>query len=81
MITHDPELLVGLTEEELEALADGLLSPSAQGRLNSLLERNAEGALAGAERAELDRLLEQVDQLTILKTRARFTLKRHAETA
>jgi hypothetical protein len=81
MIAHDPELLLGLSEEELEALAEGLLFPSAQGRFNALLKLNAEGPLGEAERVELDRLLEQVDQLTILRTRARFTLKRHAETA
>jgi hypothetical protein len=68
------EFLVGLSDEELEALADSMLSPSAQGRLDELLQRNSEGRLPPADLQELDRLLAQVDQLTILKTRARYTL-------
>ena len=72
----DAELLVGLTDDELEALADSILSPSAQTRLDELLDLNAKGQLAPADQAELDRLLAKVDQLTILKTRARYTLER-----
>ena len=72
---HDTELLTGLSIEELEALADGLLSPSMQNRLDDLLARRKESLLTAAEEAELDRLLRRTDQLTLLKTRARFTLK------
>jgi hypothetical protein len=72
------ELLVGLSDDELEALADSILSPSAQARLDQLLARNAEGQLAASEQAELDRLLAKVDQLTIIKTRARYTLDQRA---
>ena len=74
----DSELLVGLSDDELEALAGGLLAPAAQSRLDELLERNAEGRLAPDEQAELDRLLARIDQLTILKTRARYTLGQKA---
>lgn len=74
----DSELLVGLSEGELEALAESLLAPAAQARLDALLARNAEQQLAAAELAELDRLLDRVDQLTLLKTRARFTLDQRA---
>jgi hypothetical protein len=70
----NPEFLVGLSNEELEALADSMLSPSAQARLDELLDRNAEGRLLAADQQELERLLARVDQLTILKTRARYTL-------
>ena len=73
-MSTDPELLVGLSDGELEALAESLLAPSAQARLDELLSGNAEGRLSATERAELDRLLERIDQLTILKTRARYTL-------
>jgi hypothetical protein len=73
-MNHDSELLLGLSEGELEALAESLLAPAAQSRLDDLLARNAEKALAPNEEAELDRLLERVDQLTVLKTRARYTL-------
>jgi hypothetical protein len=70
----DAELLIGLNDDELEALADSVLAPSAQGRLDDLLNRNAEGLLVPAELQELDRLVTRVDQLTVLKTRARYTL-------
>jgi hypothetical protein len=42
-----------------------------QHRLDDLLERNIENRLAADEQLELDELLTRVDQLTILKTRAR----------
>lgn len=70
----DSEFLIGLSHEELEALADSVLGPSAQARLDELLDRNAEGQLAATEQSELDRLLARVDQLSILKTRAQYTL-------
>jgi hypothetical protein len=73
------ELLVGLSDEELEALADSLLAPSAQARLDELLERNSAHELAADEEAELDHLLARVDHLTILKTRARYTLRRREQ--
>jgi len=68
------EPLVGLSVEELEALADGLLAPAAQARLSDLLARKREQQLAAGEETELDRLLRQVDHLTLLKTRAKCTL-------
>jgi hypothetical protein len=73
-MSDDLDLLVGLSVEELEALADGLLAPGAQARLSDLLARKREVGLAEGEQAELDRLLQKVDQLTLLKTRARYTL-------
>ena len=71
---NDLELLTGLSVEELEALADSLLAPAAQVRLDDLLTRRKEGLVSPDEVAELDRLLRKSDQLTILKTRARYTL-------
>jgi hypothetical protein len=71
----DKELLIGTSDEELEALADSVLAPSAQGRLDHLLDRNSQGQLIASELAELDALLARVDQLTILRTRARYTLR------
>ena len=68
------DLLTELSVDELEALADSLLAPSSQSRLDDLLERNREQTLTQDELTEMDRLLQQVDQLTLLKTRARFTL-------
>jgi hypothetical protein len=78
-MNRDPELLVSLSDAELEALAESSLAPSAQERLNELLGRHGESQLGPQEQAELDRLLEQVDQLTLVKTRARYTL--HQKTA
>ena len=80
-MSDDSELLVGLTDAELDALADSMLAPSAQARLDELLERNADGRLAQHEQIELDQLVARVDQLTILKTRARYTLRQQAEAA
>jgi hypothetical protein len=73
-MSSDSERLVGLSTEELEALADSLLAPAAQGRLDDLLARQKEKPLSTDEERELDGLLQKVDQLTILKTRARYTL-------
>ncbi len=70
----DPEALTSLSIEELEALADSQLALTAQTRLDDLLARHAEQKLATEELRELDRRLQQSDQLTILKTRARLTL-------
>jgi len=74
--TLDPELLVNMDRAELDALAHSKLAPDAQERLDKLLTRNKEGKLSTQEATELDRLLEQVDQLTILKARALYTLHR-----
>lgn len=74
-MSNTSEFLVGLSVDELEALADGLLAPAAQARLNDLLARKKEKRLSAAQEQELDALLQKVDQLTILKTRARYTLK------
>ena len=74
-MSNDSDLLIGLSDGELEALADSVLAPSAQGRLDELLEQNAEERLMKAEQAELDKLLLRVDQLTVLTTRARYTLR------
>lgn len=68
------ELISGLSLPELEALAEGLLAPSQQNRLDDLLRRNQDGDLSATETIELNRLLDRVDQLTLLKARARLTL-------
>ena len=77
-MSSDSELLVGLSVEELEALADSLLAPAAPARLDDLLARQKEKLLSADEKRALDGLLQKVDQLTILKTRARYTLKQES---
>jgi len=71
----DGECLVGLSKPELEALAESQLAPSDRDRWDDLLGRNADGRLSASEIEALDRFLERIDQLTILKTRAKYTLK------
>ena len=73
-MSNDPEVLLGLSNGELEALAEGILAPSIQARLDELIARNREGQLSSDEAAQLDRLLTRTDQLTLVKTRARYTL-------
>ena len=75
----DVELLTSLSDEELEALANSTLAPASQDRLDKLLEKNADNELDDTGQAELECLLARVDQLTIVKTRARFTLRQQAE--
>lgn len=50
------------------------LSLKAQIKLNDLLARNKENQLSLEETTTLDYLLIQIDQLSIIKTRARYTL-------
>ncbi|MCP2727578.1 hypothetical protein [Limnofasciculus baicalensis] len=73
-LAMDEECLISLSQDELQALADSMLAPAAQNQLDDMLIQNAESQLSPDEIANLDRLLAQVDQLTILKTRARYTL-------
>jgi molybdenum cofactor biosynthesis enzyme MoaA len=74
-VSLDAECLSELSVEELQALAESKLTTTAQIRLTELLAQNVEYTLSSDEVAELDYTLAQVDQLTILKTRARYTLK------
>jgi hypothetical protein len=70
----DSELLIGLTEDELQALAETCLSVKNQTELDHLLIKNSDHQLSDEEIETLDRLIAQIDQLNILKTRARYTL-------
>ena len=73
-MNDESEMLTSLSVEELEALADVKLAPSAQARMDELLAGQTRSA---EERHELDRILRRADQLTILKARARYTLSRN----
>ena len=82
----DPELLIGLRPVELQALSECRLTVIQQARLSELLDRNSDGALSSEEAIlwgrgfanELERWVEYTDQLTLLKTRARHTLRQLA---
>lgn len=82
-LTHplagDPECLLNISESELQAFANIELAFNTQQTLNALLDKNKEGQLSNAETNTLDKLLEQVDQLTVLKARAKYTLHRLKE--
>jgi hypothetical protein len=68
-LSLDSELLIGLSIDELQALAESSLFPKTQTQLQELLIKNSENQFE-----TLDKLLAQVDQLNIIKTRARYTL-------
>ena len=74
-MSNDPEILLGLSSGELEALAEGMLAPVMQTRLDELIAQGKERRLSSQETAEIDRLLARVDQLTLVTTRARYTLQ------
>ena len=74
--TADQELLKDLSIDELDALAESVLIPKTQSQLQELLAKNAEATLLTEETHLLDHLLAQIDYLNILKTRAKYTLKR-----
>ena len=76
----DPDALHGLSEVELTALAESTLTLGSQQELQSLQDKNEADALSEDEAARLDHLIEQVDQLNVLKARARHTLQARAHT-
>ena len=73
-MSHDSEILTGVSVHELEALAAGVLVPKAQSRLDELLAGAKQNRLTADDEAELDDLLHKVDQLNLLKARARYTI-------
>ena len=72
---EDEELLTNVSPAELQALAQISIAPAEQTRLSDLLARNTENQLSTEELETLDRLLDQLDQLNILKARAHYTLQ------
>lgn len=66
--------LPGLNAQELRALAEAVVAPDRQQRLKASLERNRRGDLSPQEQGELDNLLAEVDQVALLKARARYTM-------
>ena len=71
---EDEDLLSNISPAELHALSAIALSPPLQTQLSDLLDRNSANQLSPEELTHLDRILEQVDQLNLLKARARYTL-------
>jgi hypothetical protein len=80
---EDEDLLTNVSPAELQALATLSIAPAEQAKLSDLLARNTENQLSTEELETLDdlrsvedhRLLDQLDQLNILKARAQYTLQ------
>ncbi len=71
----DADMLIGLSEPELQSLAAGMLAAPHQEQLEALLQRNRAGELNAEETRALDDVLGLVDSMNMLKTRARYTLE------
>jgi len=67
--------VIGLTKEELKALAESVVAPDRQQRIANLLELNRAQQLSAKNEAELDELLAEVDRIALLKARALYTLQ------
>jgi hypothetical protein len=61
--------------EELRALAEAVVAPDRQQQLKVLLDKNRRGELSPEEQEVLDQLLTEVDQVGLLKARARYTMR------
>jgi hypothetical protein len=73
------ELLRGMSQTELRALANAVLASRHQRRMSALLRKNRQSKLSEQERKELDSLLEESDRVALLKARAAYTLMRLSE--
>jgi hypothetical protein len=78
-VSPQSDLLIGLSDSELHALAEGMLSPKHQERLGELLRLNREGQISEREQEDLDQFLAQVDSMNTLRARAKYTLQRRGE--
>jgi hypothetical protein len=74
----DQRCLTGLSLKELRALSECRLTGMDQDRMADLLDRNSNGQISIEEKLELEALVDQADQLSLLKTRAQYTLYRLA---
>jgi hypothetical protein len=74
------EVNLSISTGGLSALVEMAIAPKSQLELDALLEKCSAGELAAHERRELDRLLEQIDELNLVKARAIVALRSlHAE--
>ena len=74
LVTAPLEPLSGLSEAELQSLANSVLAPGRAKRLTQLLRLNREKKLTRRSRIELDSLLEESDRVALLKAKAKYTL-------
>jgi pyruvate-formate lyase-activating enzyme len=66
--------LSNMNLQELRALAEAIMAPDRQQQLAALLDKNRNGELSPEEQDSLDELLAEVDQVALLKARARYTM-------
>ncbi|EMI53230.1 hypothetical protein [Rhodopirellula sallentina] len=74
-MSNETHILPNVSAAGLKALADAVLAPKMHAKLDDLLARNADGTLAAEEQKELDAIIEQIDELNLLKARAEYTLR------
>ncbi|MBC8231891.1 hypothetical protein H8E77_20260 [bacterium] len=70
------DVLSGLTDGELHALADAMMPVDKQQRLTRLLHKNSSGTIRGKELENLDALLVECQQISLLKAKALLTLQK-----
>ena len=63
----------------VESVSSLKLPPRADRRLQELMDRNNEGQLSGAERAELETLVELSESLSLVRSEAIYLLGRKPE--
>jgi hypothetical protein len=66
--------LTGMSESELKALAEAVVSPERQQHVQALLALNRDSALDTGQESALDNLIDEIDQVALLKARALYTL-------
>ncbi len=73
--TETLDVLYGLTDEELHTLEDAMMPADKQQRLTQLLRKNNSGTIRVKETEELDALLVECQQISLLKAKAILTLQ------
>ena len=74
--TETLDALSGLTDKELHVLADAMMPADKQQRLTRLLRKNSSGTIKEKEIEELDALLFECQQISLLKAKALLTLQK-----
>ena len=74
--TETLDVLSSLTDRELHVLADAMMPADKQQRLTRLLRKNSSGTISGKEIEELDTLLAECQQISLLKAKALLTLQK-----
>ncbi len=74
--TETLDVLSGLTDKELYALVDAMMPAEKQRRLTRLLRKNSSETIRGNEINQLDALLVECQQISLLKAKALLKLNR-----